>query len=351
MTQTSLVVRFDTPTSDFAFLAAPFSPSFNKICAAVERAVGYENLGIKRTDKTPKTQSFINDYKQLIYQSKIVIAICSPISKFGKLNPNVMYELGWAQSIGKATLVMTNNKKAIPSDLGDQSIFPYSNSDLRKDHFINEIRTQIRTVLDRVKNNISDSERKDISLATKILSRSGLYKPFITIFGFGKRLHSQFLEIEIAHFDQLRLYSLELAYNHENANQQRVLVDFQTAWNRFKLEYYKDFGALLSADFSQYSHVFKTLVGKVPVQMSDSLEKAHQYYAQVTGHLATFEQNRNAVSSCMDKILREPITDGLSVELWQYFNDLYATTKVIEVHVEGLMVNLMDCLKTLAEET
>lgn len=94
------------------FVIMPFRDNFNylyhnyiqKICNTI-------NLKCLRGDDLYTSKSIMQDVWSLIYNSKIIIADCS-----GK-NPNVMYELGIAHTLGKNVILLTQDINDIPFDL------------------------------------------------------------------------------------------------------------------------------------------------------------------------------------------------------------------------------------------
>jgi len=75
-------------------------PSLNKI-----------GLNVERGDEIFGTQPIIEDIWESINSSEFIVADVT-----GK-NPNVMYEIGMAHTVGKAVVIMTQNIDDVPFDL------------------------------------------------------------------------------------------------------------------------------------------------------------------------------------------------------------------------------------------
>jgi nucleoside 2-deoxyribosyltransferase len=121
MTQYSIVVGVPEPR-DTIFIARPFSPDFDAILSAILLAIaGVPDFSPSVTDLNPENVSFKTDIVNKIREARVLVAVCSQESTTKKSNPNVMYELGFARSIGKPTVVLMNRDTQLPADLqGDQ---------------------------------------------------------------------------------------------------------------------------------------------------------------------------------------------------------------------------------------
>lgn len=94
------------------FFLCPFTEPFNSIYADhVKPLVETEGFSIERADEIYGTQPIIEDIWESINCAEFIIADVT-----GK-NPNVMYEIGMAHTVGKPVLIMTQNIDDVPFDL------------------------------------------------------------------------------------------------------------------------------------------------------------------------------------------------------------------------------------------
>lgn len=94
------------------FVIMPFQETFNYLYQNSIKAVcEHLNITCMRADDIYASDAIMHDIWSLIYNSKVIIADCT-----GK-NPNVMYELGIAHTLGKNIVLMTQNVNDIPFDL------------------------------------------------------------------------------------------------------------------------------------------------------------------------------------------------------------------------------------------
>ena len=105
------IVKFEL-MHDRCFHLCPFGPPFNEIyadhvtCAA--KSVGFT---VERADEIFGTESIIEDIWQRIGSSGVITADVT-----GR-NPNVMYEIGMAHTLGKPVIIMTQTMDDVPFDL------------------------------------------------------------------------------------------------------------------------------------------------------------------------------------------------------------------------------------------
>lgn len=94
------------------FVIMPFRDNFDYLYHNyIQKVCNNFNLTCLRGDDLYTSRSIMQDVWSLIYNSKIIVADCS-----GK-NPNVMYELGIAHTLGKNVILLTQDINDIPFDL------------------------------------------------------------------------------------------------------------------------------------------------------------------------------------------------------------------------------------------
>jgi hypothetical protein len=103
------------------FYLCPFAEPFNSVYTdCVIPTVKGVQLTIKRADEIFGAQPIIEDIWEGICESEIVIADVT-----GR-NPNVMYEIGIAHTIGKPVLILTQSIDDVPFDLKHYRCIVYS---------------------------------------------------------------------------------------------------------------------------------------------------------------------------------------------------------------------------------
>jgi hypothetical protein len=106
---------------DQCFYLCPFSEPFNSVfrdhVAPTVKGLG---LTIKRADDIFGTQPIVDDIWEGICESSIILADVT-----GR-NPNVMYEIGLAHTIGKPVVIITQSIDDVPFDLRHYRCIIYS---------------------------------------------------------------------------------------------------------------------------------------------------------------------------------------------------------------------------------
>ena len=101
------------------FVLMPFNKKFDGIYKSIKQTftdLGYECY---RADEVYEARKIIDMITEGIIRSKIIVADLT--SK----NPNVFYELGYAHSLGKSTILMSQNDSDVPFDLRQRQYFNY----------------------------------------------------------------------------------------------------------------------------------------------------------------------------------------------------------------------------------
>ncbi|HLE75249.1 MAG TPA: hypothetical protein VI864_04300 [Candidatus Bathyarchaeia archaeon] len=106
------------------FVLMPFRPNFERlykdhIKPTIEK-VGYETL---KANDLYTTSPIIEDIWEQINKSKLILADVT-----GK-NANVFYELGIAHTVGKDTIIITQNDEDVPFDLKHLRYFRYEDNE------------------------------------------------------------------------------------------------------------------------------------------------------------------------------------------------------------------------------
>ncbi len=104
-------IRFEK-RSNHCFYLCPFSEPFNTIYSDhVVPAVKSQDVTIERSDEIFGTQPIIEDIWEGINSASLIIADVT------NRNPNVMYEIGMAHTVGKPVIIITQSIDDVPFDL------------------------------------------------------------------------------------------------------------------------------------------------------------------------------------------------------------------------------------------
>ncbi len=103
-----------------AFVIQPFDKSFEGVYDLIRSATAIAGVAVLRPDSmTSSGRTITEDIHQAIQSASLVIADIT------NANPNVMYEVGFAQAQNKPLLLVAANSRAIPFDLAGFFVFIY----------------------------------------------------------------------------------------------------------------------------------------------------------------------------------------------------------------------------------
>lgn len=104
---------------DLVGLMMPFNEEFRSIHDEIKLVCRSLGLRCKRADDIWENPIVINDVFDLIYKAKILIFDITDH------NPNVMYELGIAHTLGKRVMPISQSTEQIPFDIAHHKVLPY----------------------------------------------------------------------------------------------------------------------------------------------------------------------------------------------------------------------------------
>lgn len=352
----SIVVRIPDP-EDTVFVAVPFSRDFRTTSAAIEQAVVSAGLTPRQTAKTPEDTDFIRDITRRIRAARIVVAVCSPVSATGQANPNVMFELGFAQSIGKSTIILTTHIQSLPADLRSQNVFPYRVREVTQEPFISRLANRIHGAKERTSNLLTDTCYPDVWVASArhwMLVNPGPWEHFVTILSFAKKVHHYFQDLDMGHVDHLHrevedIYTRGAFLSPTDLRQKEV--DCQKAWANYVLRYANLRKAALKAlqgDLGKVAEAFEQLLQNADPAARSPIERSKEFYAdietlvsnyprfhdEIDKHISTFQMDLGA-------LLRNP--EAVS-KLWPRLGTLSATAKSLTGGADSLISNLIEVI-------
>ncbi len=107
-------------SSNLCFVLMPFSKPFDDVYRAViVPAVQQAGLEVMRADEMLAPGSIMEQIRSAIQQSRLCIADLT-----GR-NPNVLYELGIAQTLGKPCILLTQDMDNVPFDIRQHRVIQY----------------------------------------------------------------------------------------------------------------------------------------------------------------------------------------------------------------------------------
>ena len=127
--------RTDLQHRTDVFMIMPFLADLKPVYEEVRKLSNDLGLILKRGDDPFTHRTIMSEIWALTNNAKVVICDCT-----GK-NANVFYELGIAHTLGKRTILITQNKADIPFDLRQFRYILYENSPEGRQELVKKLRT------------------------------------------------------------------------------------------------------------------------------------------------------------------------------------------------------------------
>jgi hypothetical protein len=144
-------IVFNVPDSEVKYnlvsVMMPFLMEFQDVYTTIKSSCHSTNLECNRVDDIWKNSVIIQDIFDLIYSSSIVIADLS-----GR-NPNVLYEVGIAHTLGKHVIPIVQNIDDIPYDLRHHRALEYCNNNEGRTELKNGLESRLETLKEDIKRN------------------------------------------------------------------------------------------------------------------------------------------------------------------------------------------------------
>ena len=157
-----------TSSSNLCFVLMPFGDPFDSVYREVIKPQIYETgLEALRADEVFTPGSIMEQIRSAIQQARICIADLT-----GK-NPNVLYELGIAQTLGKPTVLLTQDTADIPFDLKQYRMIVYDLTSL-------ELLKSAKIALGKAIQSVLGQDRLD---EARHLIQSGMIRAAVAILG------------------------------------------------------------------------------------------------------------------------------------------------------------------------
>jgi SIR2-like domain len=126
-------------TSRLCFVLMPFGAKFDAVYRTlIAPSVEDAGLSVMRADEMTTPGFILEQIRSAIQQARLIVADVTGA------NPNVLYELGFAQASGKPVVMIAESADSAPFDIASQRIFVYGTSPSESR---NELESAIRTVL------------------------------------------------------------------------------------------------------------------------------------------------------------------------------------------------------------
>jgi len=122
---------------DLIFVLTPFEKQEEATFAAIVEAFQNWDVRVLRGDEENIASNILQHIVRLIARANVIIA------NIATRNPNVMYELGIAQALGKKVIIVAKTMDDVPFDLAHQRILLYKT----RDDLVSKLRESVGGIL------------------------------------------------------------------------------------------------------------------------------------------------------------------------------------------------------------
>jgi hypothetical protein len=316
------------------FIAIPFASEFDQLASFIVQAANSLSLNSVFTKQIQKSDDFAQDVARRIRSAHVVVAVCTPERESCKANPNVMYELGIAHSLGKPTVILTTDPGSLPADIRTKYALPYSSEDLNDGPgLILKIKDAISTRITPMTNPLTDPTVEDISVAParhRILFLPQFWDDFSAILSFARQVHKQLQPIDSVHADALVKKIEEIIYTQ--GPKRAKISGFNDKWRDYNMLYTlytkPDFFDVLEADLVRIEDCFNRLPMEADERIKESIVASRTCYDHLKLWLLKYPTLHDAVDKTTGASLLSNLNNPIiSTQIYGHVLDLAKTVK------------------------
>lgn len=281
------------PPKPICFIAIPFSDDFKEVSECLQMAATHCGLTPTFMDDQVTGLDFVNMVWDGTRSARMVVGVCTPEKRSGVANPNVMYELGLAHSLGKPTLQLSTTA-TLPANIRNISSLIYKPKDIpHRGKFLLRLENAMRTILGQSCDGLTVKDTEGISVihaADRRLFNPAFWGSFQAILGFVNEAHLEVQGIKLFHLDDLWRAAHEMAF----ADRARVMDSVREF--TMKLELYRQ-GCIertrgrvaeLEARCPEVESSFDDLLTDTACGMRTCIEDGRECFRRIRTQLARF---------------------------------------------------------------
>lgn len=347
----AIVINIADSKND-AFIAMPFSKEFETLRKVIIESAIVADLKPRQLQLNPEHEDFLKGILEGTREAHIVVAVCSPERETGVSNPNVMYELGLAHSIGKSTVILTNNIKALPANLRGRDVLVYQDGKETGNGFQSELTNRMLSAMRRTTNGIILDEIKDISLAYarhQLVLNPKSWDNLMTILSFAKDVHHYFQDLDSNHLGSLAKAVDDIVDEYTVPSEQAN--DIQRYWALYDSDYCKVWTRFLAGipnKKKQVTDAYKYLDGIADDTTKPLLEESKKFIDQIDKDLPEFQGLQEEIRGDIRKLkslkkLLENYKD--TQDLWPKMSELARIAKILVMNADMLILNMIELVK------
>lgn len=300
-----IVVKVPRP-QDLCFIATPFKDEYHEICSSIRDAALNINLRPFTTRSLQRGRDFVSSIFDAVRSAKMIVAVCTPEPNQSQPNPNVMYELGLADSLGKPAIILTNDVSQLPADIRNRDVIEYRSEEVGTEPFIGRLQQKMQSQFGEPPIVLSLMEPDDIRMihSTQILlTEPKFWKSFIHVLGSAMNVHRSLNEFHSLHIAPLR-DSLEevITGNFSDLAKRR---DFTRKWLAARQHYdtgvQRNVLAPVRDDETEMRRCFDDMEDCAQgAKAKGHIRSARTYWDALHNHITGYENAIREIEQCAD---------------------------------------------------
>ncbi len=350
--QYSVVVKVPKP-EDTVFIAMPFHKSFNGLYSDISSAINAADLTPDRADKNRQDLDFIKDIEDKIRKARIVVAVLSMEPDSNAISPNVMYELGFARSIGKSIVLLTSDRKSLPADIKNLFATKYADNAVGSQAFENELQILLLKAKDKTKNRLTDkSNEESISVAYAkdwILIEPALYSSYTIVLRFAKEVHHLLQHFINSYINPLFMKATEIQ-GSPRASREDLRQQFMTCatlWQNYDMAYFttsstNDTVNPFASEWPQVDKAFNAL--QMDPNRNIMFNSSSEFYKALKKDLIDYIENNKKVSTCAKKDITINPDNAKISDFWLTIHALSNCAERGLINADSLLRNLINAI-------
>lgn len=335
------------------FIAMPFDPRLDMLSLLIIQAANSVALRLIRTDQIQGRARFPEDILQRIRAARMFVAVCTPDPQTQQPNPNVLYELGLAQSLGKPTLILTSDLKSLPSDLRTDYAVTYDPGAIEgagAQGLVQRLRSEFLERKARMTNPLTDPFWPDITVASdrhRMLLEPRFWDDFRRILRLTKQVHDHIQTIDTGHVDALLKSIYEIVFG-PGSRRQRIGA-FCEKWRDYTT-YYDNFTQPslfdgLDETIAEADRSFNRIQEDADASDRRGINTTRKFYDRMKDLLLSYPPVHSALEDLADPGLAAVLDDqSASKQIHAQVQALSSACKGCIFQADRTIVNLIDMI-------
>lgn len=358
MSDTSILVDIphSTRNGPYAFIVAPFCTEFHEFIDSVQAACTKAGVTPVDTRNTARNTNYPKEIRNSIRGANLVVAFCTPDPSHHQVNPNVMYEIGLADSLGKPLILVIDSTSNLPSNLETHKVHEYG--EFQKRAFIDALTSEILLIRQRTNDGPVDPECEGVcSMSRAVICWWREAAPIIEA---AKIAHNKYQAIQIGHLNTISYQLDELMSLRYSPSEPKDYLSrrrrFEECWEVFASYWQREIGTgggRITERLSAAQGALTRLRVATPAQSREDVDRCESFFKRLSEACDVAPRQYDEVKRQIDDAVKarsSGIDQGRLANLHGELKVLNWTVNQIVTSADGLLLNVLPLLP-INEET